>query len=227
MQKSKKIFVAFGTVFVLLCATLSLHPQVLRKRNAPVTTVPEQKATTRIANEQVVAAPETPPPNAEVESRIFQQPRYMDDRLDWCMKWGTDCGKPVAQAFCNRRRYENATAFEAELVGRSAQTRLMGTDQVCNADNCTTFSFITCSGAIGMERVFGNPTWKDYRLDVCWLGIGYCGKWSADAFCRARGFSESLDSTPDREPSNTPTRAIGNNQICEKGCKGYQQIICK
>lgn len=224
MQKSKKIFVSFGSVFLLLGATLSLHPQVPRKRNAPV--MAEPRATTKVPTEQVVAAPETPP-SAEVESRTFQQPRYLDDRLDWCMKLGSDCGKPVAEAFCHRRRYENAAVFEAEVVGRSAQTRLMGSDQVCNGDNCTAFSFITCSAPIGMHRVFGNPTWKGYRLDVCWLGIGYCGKWSADAFCKAKGFSESLDSTPDQEPSNTPTRAIGNNQICEKGCRGYQQIICK
>ena len=223
MQELQKICVAFGSVVLLLGATLSVQPQVVRRKNLPVTAEPERKATTRIPTEQVVAAPEAP----SVESKTFQQPRYLDDRLDWCMKWGSDCGKPVAEAFCHRRRYENVTAFEAEVVGRSAQTRLMGTDQLCNGDNCTGFSFITCSAPIGMDRVFGNPTWKGYRLDVCWLGTGYCGKWSADAFCKAQGFSESLDSTPDREPGNTPTRAIGNNQICEKGCKGYQQIICK
>ena len=223
MRELQKIFVVFGGVCLLLSATLSVQPQVLRRKNLPVAAEPERKATTKIPTEQVVVAPEAP----SVESKTFQQPRYLDDRLDWCMKWGSDCGKPVAQAFCNRRRYENVTAFDAEVVGRSAQTRLLGSDQVCNGDNCTAFSFITCSGSIGMERVFGNPTWKGYRLDVCWLGIGYCGKWSADAFCRTKGFSESLDSTPDREPSNVPTRAIGNNQVCEKGCKGYQQIICK
>lgn len=223
MQELQKICVAFGSVVLLLGATLSVQPQVVRRKNLPVTAEPERKATTRIPSDQVVAAPEEP----SAESKTFQQPRYLDDRLDWCMKWGSDCGKPVAEAFCRRRRYENVTAFEAEVVGRSAQTRLIGTDQLCNGDNCTSFSFITCSAPIGMERVFGNPTWKGYRLDVCWLGTGYCGKWSADAFCRAKGFSESLDSTPDREPGNTPTRAIGNNQICEKGCKGYQQIICK
>lgn len=225
MLKCQRMFVGFGSLLVLLGVTLPLQPQVLRKKSAPVT-AGQPAVTTKKPTEQVVAAPEQPA-KPETETRTFQQPRLYDDRLDFCMKWGADCGRPVAVAFCQRRRFENVTAFEPEVVGRSAQTRLMGTDQVCNADFCTAFSYITCSDPIASDRVFANPEWKGYRLDVCWLGTGYCGKWSADAFCKAQGFAESLASTPDREPGNVQTRAIGNNQICENNCRGYQQIICK
>ena len=223
MQKSQKMLVILGSLFVLLTATLPLQPQVLRRRNLPVTAEPP--AVPKKPTDQVVAAPEQP---AEPETRTYEQPRYMDDRLDWCLNWGYNCGKAAALAFCHRRRFEDVKSFEAEVVGRSAQTRLMGSDQVCNADFCTAFSYITCSGPISHERVKGNPEWKGYRLDVCLVPDGYCGgKQAADRFCSQIGFSDALDFTPDREPSNKPTRSIGTGAICERGCKGFQQIICR
>lgn len=223
MQKNRRMFVVLGGLLVLLVTTLPLRPQVLRKKNAPVTAEPPV-TTTRKPTDQIIA----PPPKEEVESRTYEKPRYMDDRLDWCLNWGYNCGKPAALAFCHRRRFEDATAFEAEVVGRSAQTRVMGTDQVCNGDLCTAFASITCSGRIGTDRVFANPAWKGYRLDACLVPGGYCGgRQAADRFCANNGFSDSLDSTPDREPGNTPTRSIGTDAICEKGCKGFQQIICR
>lgn len=228
MQKSRKMLVVLGSLFVLLAVTLPLQPQVLRRKNSPVRAEPPPPpATTRVPNDQVVApAPEEP--KVEPESRTYQQPRYQDDRLDYCLNWGYNCGRPAALAFCHRRRFEDVKAFEAELVGRSAQTRLMGNDQVCNADFCTAFAYITCSGPIGMDRVFANPEWKGYRLDACLVPGGYCGgRQAADRFCAAKGFWDSLDSTLDREPRNTPTLSIGTGAVCERGCKGFQQIICR
>lgn len=225
MRKNHKMFVVFGVLFLLLAATLPLQPQVLRKRNAPITA--ERPVETKKPTDLVVERPEAPtvePP----ESKTFQQPRYLDDRLDWCLNFGYNCGKPAALAFCHRRRFEDATAFEAELVGRSAQTRLMGSDQVCNGDFCTAFAFITCSGPIPMDRVFANPEWKGYRLDACLVPGGYCGgRQAADRFCADKGFADSLDSTLDREPGYAPTRSIGTGAICQTGCKGFQQIICR
>jgi hypothetical protein len=238
MKKNQKIFVALGSVLLLLGTTLPLRPQVLRKKNLPVQADPPV-ATPKVPTEQVIAPPAARtrvptervielPAKEEPESRTYEKPRYMDDRLDWCLNWGFNCGKPAAVAFCHRRRFEEATAFEAEVVGRSAQTRVMGTDLICNADFCTAFSYITCSGPIGMDRVFANPEWKGYRLDVCLVPGGYCGgRQAADRFCAANGFWDSLDSTPDREPGKTPTRSAGTGEICEKGCKGFQQIICR
>lgn len=237
MQKSKKVFVVLGSLFLLLGATLPLQPQVLRKKNLPVQADPPV-ATPKVPTEQVIAPPAARtrvptervielPAKEEPESRTFEKPRYLDDRLDWCLNWGYNCGKPAALAFCHRRRFEEATAFEAEVVGRSAQTRVMGNDQVCNGDSCTAFSYITCTRPISTDRVFANPKWEGSRLDVCLVPGGYCGgKQAADRFCGSKGFADSLDATPDREPGNTRTRSIGTGAICERGCKGFQQIIC-
>jgi hypothetical protein len=158
----------------------------------------------------------------------YDKPRYMDDRLDWCLTWGTNCGRPVAVTFCNRRRFEDAVDFGPDKVGRSAQTRLTGSNQICNGDFCTAFSHITCRGRINRGRVFANPVWKEHRLDVCLQWATNCGKPAADAFCKAKGFTESMSDVPDLEPGYATTRVIGTDQICDGNfCKGFQQIICR
>ncbi len=158
----------------------------------------------------------------------FDRPRHMDDRLDWCLTWGTNCGQPAALAFCQRRRFEHVQGFDAEKVGRSARTRLIGTNQTCDGDFCTAFLQITCSGKVPSSRVFANPVNNGHRLDVCREWGANCGKPAADAFCQAKGFSESMQHTVDPEPGYASTRVISSGQICQGNfCTGFQQIICR
>jgi hypothetical protein len=169
----------------------------------------------------------TEPVNAQ--DNTFNKPRYRDVRLDWCLTWGTDCGRPVALEFCNRRRYADVEVFRAEKVGKSELTKLMGGNQACSGnDFCTAFAYITCSGQIPTERVFANPVWKGRRLDVCLRWASECGKPAADSFCRAQGYSDALHAVPDAEPGYASTRVISTDQICDKPfCRGFQQIICR
>jgi hypothetical protein len=163
------------------------------------------------------------------QDRTYNRPTYRDQRLDWCLHWGVDCGKPAAVAFCNRRRFSDVVVFRAEKVGKSEPTRLIGDDRVCSGqDFCTAFAYITCTGPIPHNRVFANPEWKGHRLDRCLQWGTNCGKPPADAFCKAKGFAASLHAEEDAEPSRVPTRLIGTGQVCDKPfCKGFQQIICK
>lgn len=166
---------------------------------------------------------------AAAQDKTFNAPRHFDERLDWCLTWGANCGKPAAVAFCNRRRYEDVVVFRAEVVGKSAPTRLIGSNQVCSGqDFCTAFAYITCTQPIARHRVFANPVWKGKRLDVCLQWGSNCGKPAADAFCKTKGFSESFHATEDPEPGYAATRLIGTDQVCDKPfCRGFQQIICK
>ena len=158
----------------------------------------------------------------------FDRPRFFDDRLDWCLSWGADCGQPAALEFCHRRRFENVRDFAPERVGRSARTRLFGTGQVCDGDFCTAFLQITCSARIPASRVFANPVNDGYRLDVCREWGTNCGKPAADAFCVGQGFGGSMQNTPDAEPGSASTRVISSGQICRGNfCRGFQQIICQ
>jgi hypothetical protein len=104
---------------------------------------------------------------AAAQDQTYNTPRFNDTRLDWCLRWGADCGRPAAVEFCLRRRFADVVVFRAERVGRSEPTRVISTNQVCNGDFCTAFAYITCTGPIPRERVFANPAWKDRRLDNC------------------------------------------------------------
>lgn len=163
------------------------------------------------------------------QDRTYNKPMYRDTRLDWCLTWATDCGRPAALAFCNRRRYADVGVFRAERVGKSEPTRLIGSNQVCSSnDSCTSFAYITCTNPIPTERVFANPVWKNHRLDVCLRWASDCGKPAADAFCRARGYSDALHAEQDAETGYSSTRVISSDQTCDKPfCRGFQQIICR
>jgi hypothetical protein len=158
--------------------------------------------------------------------QTYNQPRWFDDRLDWCLTWSNNCGKPAADNFCMRRRFTAAAGFEAEPgVGK---TRVSGTNQICNGANCTGFRFITCTGPISTDRTFTNPAWKGSRLDACKSFGKDCGKPAADAFCVSNGFQSSSHSVLDATPGRGTTRVISNDQICDQSfCVGFQMIVCQ
>jgi len=162
------------------------------------------------------------------EDRIFNAPRHNDLRLDWCFTWSKDCGRPPALEYCLRKHYFDVRDFKAEVVGKSAPTSLMGSSQTCKGiAACTAFAYITCTSKIPTNQIFVNPVWKDYRLDVCLTWGKDCGKPAADAFCKANGFSESLNAVADAGRGYAPTRIVSNDQIYKENCVGWQQIICR
>lgn len=163
------------------------------------------------------------------QDKTYNKPMYKNKRLDWCLTWGTNCGRAVADQFCNRRRFTRAGVFRAEIVGKSAATQSMGSNQVCTGiDACTAFAYLTCEDPIPRERIFPNPVWKGRRLDVCREWGANCGKPAADVFCRMKGFTESLFSWADAQPGYTPTWVIGTDQECRGSfCTGFQEILCK
>jgi hypothetical protein len=166
------------------------------------------------------------PRSTFAEDQTYNQPRWFDDRLDWCLTWATDCGKAAADNFCKRRRFFGASNFAAEPgVGR---TRVSGTNQVCEGSFCTGFKFITCAGRVPPDQVKADPVWKGHRLDACLTWATNCGKPAADAYCRKQGYTESFYSVLDPEPGRSTTRLIGTDQICSASfCTGFQMILCQ
>lgn len=162
------------------------------------------------------------------DSREWVLPRFDAERLDWCWGIARDCGAPVAAEFCKRKRYDSASAFSPQRVGRSAATRTMGTNQTCSDDEgCTGFAAITCTGKVAPERIHNNPSFNQRRLDVCMRsGSTECGQPVADAYCRLKRFSSASHFRPDEERGNAPTGLL-SGQTCERTCRGFQQIICQ
>lgn len=163
------------------------------------------------------------------QDRTYNAPRFGEERLDWCMRIGRECGEPVALEFCRRRRYEGVRLFRAYRVGRTDATRTIGSNETCSDDEgCTGFAYVVCTGRIPPGRVFANPVWGKRRLDWCLRWGTECGTPAADAFCRAQGFVAALHALPDEAPGNSSTRVIGDGRLCDgPRCRGFQQIICR
>jgi hypothetical protein len=198
----------------------------------------------------------------KVERKTYVKPRYSggelnadEDRLDWCLVLGKECGKPVAEEFCKRRRYTGASDLRIDPRVASVFTRTIGMNERCW--QCDGFDFITCYGPISVSRVKANPIWcgrnhnrNDFdcqRLDACPLRkvVGSraieCNttehQMAANAWCRALGFTWAFHYVLDPQPNRNYTRYIETDELCipqdpnnwtpGNPCRGFQQIICQ
>jgi hypothetical protein len=77
--------------------------------------------------------------------KTISKPMFNGNRLDWCLKWSTDCGKPAADAYCKAQGYQTAITYEPERrIGARTPTRLIGTGATCDLPYCDGFRQITC-----------------------------------------------------------------------------------
>jgi len=77
------------------------------------------------------------------EENVFYKPSL---RLDWCLHWGRDCGKPAADAFCQMNGYTEAESWKLE---GGLTTFVLGDGKICKG-SCDGFSSINCrKGGVG------------------------------------------------------------------------------
>jgi hypothetical protein len=84
-------------------------------------------------------------PEGKIVNTAFNSPQFEGNRLDWCLHWAKDCGKPAADAWCKAQGFEEASKFLIdENIGTSFPTKLMSTGQICGQDFCDGFTMIEC-----------------------------------------------------------------------------------
>ncbi len=165
---------------------------------------------------------------ANAATHNFHHPMYNGNRLDWCYNWGVGCGQQAADAFCVTQGYTSAQSFnEANDIGASHPTRLIGTGAVCDQAFCDGFNNIQCYKP--SAATFNNPMYNGNRLDWCvnW-GTG-CGQQAADKFCQAQGLTHATDFAEANDiGASHPTRLIGTGAVCDQGfCDGFTHITCE
>ena len=166
--------------------------------------------------------------SAQAETKTFNQPMHMGDRLDICLQWGINCGKPAADAFCQTRGYQKSSGHTiAHDVGAVTPTRLLSTGAKCDQGFCDAFQAISCWKP-SPTQVFLKPKHMGDRLDICvdW-GQG-CGKPAADGFCNAKGFAKAAAFSIDHDIGLTePTRLLKTGAVCDQGyCDAFKAITC-
>jgi hypothetical protein len=168
--------------------------------------------------------------SALAESQSFSNPKVGGQRLDICLTWGADCGKPAADAWCASKGFENSTNHAiASDIGATTPTRLLSTGALCDQDFCDGFSQITCFKASPASQTYVKPKFNGKRLDLCvdW-GVG-CGAPAADKFCESKGWAKSGGHiVANNIGAYSPTRLIGTGAICDQEfCDGFKTIKCE
>lgn len=68
--------------------------------------------------------------------------------LDWCRDWGTQCGKPAAEAFCKQAdggaRPRSTDFGHWPRAGHHGATVVISTRDTCELPRCEGFSYIVC-----------------------------------------------------------------------------------
>ncbi len=81
---------------------------------------------------------------ASAEVRNFFSPQLADARVAFCMQSG-ECGKPVADAWCQVNGFEEAVLFQRqETSGDMLAILYSDTGARCSGETCTTFHQIKC-----------------------------------------------------------------------------------
>jgi hypothetical protein len=85
---------------------------------------------------------------ADAGVRNFFSPQVENARLSFCLQSSDQCGKPVADAWCQVNGFEEAVLFQREEVrGDILATMYPDTGARCDAETCTSFHQIKCRGS--------------------------------------------------------------------------------
>jgi hypothetical protein len=167
---------------------------------------------------------------ASAEVTKFNQPKFKGNALDWCLTWATDCGKPAADAYCKNKGYETAQKFNKwEDIGEP--TYVFGSGQICNQEECDSFTSISCFRADAPEEegeavTYNKPKIGSWRVDWCLTWATDCGQPAADFYCKKQGHTSA---TAFKIANNLgKTKIYKTGETCQQPeCDGFRYITCE
>jgi hypothetical protein len=85
----------------------------------------------------------------------FSKPRTNNGRhVDWCHRWGHDCGAPAADAFCQQKGFTRATGFRKDKDVNKV-TVVLASGRTCDGRRqyCDSFRKIECAKRVENYRL--------------------------------------------------------------------------
>jgi hypothetical protein len=164
--------------------------------------------------------------------RNFWHPTFLGERLDYCSVDGRECGKAVANRYCQTLGYDyssqNVIAYNVGL------TNFLASRAQCKGWRCNGFMTIGCATSLShappkpyhyREKQFVYPRYSDYRIDWCYDQNRGCGKKAANSFCSRMGFMQAKRFV--KEALVSATKTIGSQELCfGNQCNAFKAIIC-
>jgi len=164
-----------------------------------------------------------------VDTITFDNPTFQGKLLDWCLTFHSDCGKPVADAYCHQRGYGEAIDFpKRQIYNHQQQTLTLQQRSICSPQHtpCNSFDYISCRVN---QHTFEHPMEHGRRLDGCLFYDTECGVPAADAYCKDRGYGRALEYSLVQSMDAEETMTIGNHAVCDTrwhGCSAFSYIMC-
>ena len=85
--------------------------------------------------------------NANAVARNFFAPGNLGDRIAFCSPTNEVCGKPIADAWCEKNGFEKSILFQRDrrkLSNSTSLVRYAENGKVCTDDQCVSFAQIKC-----------------------------------------------------------------------------------
>jgi hypothetical protein len=164
--------------------------------------------------------------------RTIWHPTFLGERLDYCSFDGKECGKSLANRYCQMLGYDyssqNVIAYNVGL------TRYLSSRAQCKGWRCNGFMAISCATGLShnppspyhyRERKYVYPRYNDYRVDWCYDKNKGCGSRAANSFCSRMGYLQAKHYA--KETQISATRSIGSQELCfGNQCNAFKSIIC-
>lgn len=81
-------------------------------------------------------------------SKVFNKPIVNGYRLDWCFRYGAECGRKVADVWCHKKMGKldgYAKKWQQDPnIGASTHTKIISTTELCKKPGCDGFAWIEC-----------------------------------------------------------------------------------
>lgn len=186
---------------------------------------------------------------AHANEQTFAKPKEGSLRIDWCLIWGGQCGKPAADKFCQNKGFMQSIdqVEDVDIGAAGIATIVQGTGQICNQPVCDGFTYVTCQkpdlppppgppppgpgpGPGGDTHLYKKPKIGGARLNYCFKkGNGCDGQTAADAYCDAKGYDDAADFNQSAPlTAFVPTRYIGNGKISKEAVSfSFSDITCE
>ena len=157
----------------------------------------------------------------------FAYPKWNGYALDWCKTFETDCGKPAADLWCEKKGYPHAFSF-TKLSQVNYETMTVGNNAVCDphSHGCDSFASIECQETM---KTFYAPKYNGYRLDWCRVFENECGAPAASQYCQKMGYAQVANFEIE-QMVQTNTMTVGSNAICNPAyhrCDSFKYVQCK
>ncbi|KAL4458926.1 hypothetical protein ABPG75_013791 [Micractinium tetrahymenae] len=169
-------------------------------------------------------------------------------KLDWCLNFGQDCGRPAADNFCKHEGWDEAVSFGGPEEVKCPASRpdcvatwVLGSQKPCTPSGypCNTFKYIKCGKKPHGPR-YDHPTvlYKGRRVPLDnYLTFGKdCGQPAADYFCQRRGWARAAGfggpvevKCPADQPDCVATVVLKSREPCTPGqwpCSAFEYIEC-